>query len=177
VNDAEEPNREIDRARLLQWLEDLLELPMVVLGLAWLVLLIIDLVRGLVPILTLFSTIIWIVFILEFLLEFTIAPRKAAYLRQNWLTVIALLVPALRIFRLFRVLQVLRAARGARLVSMLGSLNRGMRALAASLGRHGFSYAAALTLVVIFTGAAGMYAFERNPPAGHGLARYPEAPW
>jgi voltage-gated potassium channel len=177
--DAEKQKREEEQAELSQRIVDWMELPMVVLGFAWLVLLIIDLVWELPPLLALLSTIIWAIFVVEFLLEFGIAPQKIAYLKHNWLTAIALLVPALRIFRIVRVLRILRVAqtaRGLKLVRVLGSLNRGMRALGASLGRHGFSYVAALTVVVTFAGAAGMYAFERYPP-GRGLASYPEALW
>jgi len=147
---------------------------MAALGFVWLVLLIIDLVWGLHPVLQRISMIIWAIFIVEFLLEFSIAPKKLVYLQRNWLTAIALLVPALRIFRFLRILS---AVRGIRLVRVLGSLNRGMRALGASLGRHGFRYVLALTLIVTFAGAAGMYAFERYPPQGQGFSGYPEALW
>ncbi len=35
-----------------------------------------------------------------------------------------------------------------------------MRALGASMGRRGFGYVVALTMIVTLAGAAGMYAFE-----------------
>jgi voltage-gated potassium channel len=50
-----------------------------------------------------------------------------------------------------------------------------MRALGASLGRRGFGYVFALTVVVTISGAAGMYAFENNVRGG--LASYSEALW
>jgi len=72
------------------------------------------------------------------------------------------------------------------LVRILTSLNRGMRALERSLGRSGFQYVAALTVLVNFAGAAGMYYFE-NPAAlreagfeadpSTGLGTYGEAVW
>lgn len=168
AGDDEKQRREMRREMLLQLIAERLEAPMVVLGLAWLVLLIVDLVYGLSPLLTIISSIIWAIFILDFLLEFSIAPRKGAYLKRNWLTLIALLVPALRILRVIQTLRLMR---------VLSSIYRGMRALGASLGRHGFRYVAALTLAVTFAGAAGMYAFERTPPHGPGLASYPQALW
>ena len=61
-----------------------------------------------------------------------------------------------------RVFRVLRAAQGLRLIRLVTSLNRGMRALGASLGRRGFGYVLALTFVVTISGAAGMYTFENN---------------
>ncbi len=48
-----------------------------------------------------------------------------------------------------------------------------MRALGASMQRRGLPYLVALTLVVLFAGAAGMYAFEQE----QGLHSYPEALW
>jgi voltage-gated potassium channel len=50
-----------------------------------------------------------------------------------------------------------------------------MRALGATLQRRGFGYVVALTVLVLFAGAAGMYAFE-NESAG-GLDSYGEALW
>jgi voltage-gated potassium channel len=97
---------------------------------------------------------------------------------SNWLTAISLLVPALRIFRVFRVFRLLRLARvgrGLRLFRVVSSLNRGMRALGASLRRRGFGYVLALTVLVVFAGAAGMYAFENEAPGG--LNSYGEALW
>jgi voltage-gated potassium channel len=86
--------------------------------------------------------------------------------------------PALRVFRIFRFVRFLRAARVARgiqLVRVVGSLNRGMRALGASMNRRGFGYIVALTCVVTLSGAAGMYAFENDSPGG--LTSYGEALW
>ena len=171
---------ERERFELLRRLEDRLEMPMVVLGLVWLVLLIVELVRGLTPLLETIGTVIWIVFILDFLLKFTLAPRKVAYVRQNWLTVVALIVPALRVLRVARAVAVLRAARaarGLRLVKVVASVNRGMRALGATMSRRGFRYVAGTTLLVTFAGAAGMYAFENQNPSGRGLNDYGSALW
>jgi voltage-gated potassium channel len=84
----------------------------------------------------------------------------------------------LRIFRVFRVARLLRltrVGRGLRLFRVISSLNRGMRALAANLRRRGFGYVIALTLLVVFAGAAGMYAFENEIPGG--LNSYGEALW
>jgi voltage-gated potassium channel len=52
-----------------------------------------------------------------------------------------------------------------------------MKALGATLGRRGFGYVVALTLVVTLAGAAGMYAFENELPDGRGLNSYGEALW
>lgn len=144
-------NRVIERERLqiLRQLEHWLEVPMLVLGFAWLALLVVELTWGLTPLLETAGVAIWIIFILDFTLKFTFAPRKLPYLTHNWLTVIALLLPALRVLRLARTM------RGLRLVRVLSSLNRGMRALGRAMGRRGFGYVVALTFIVTLTGRRG----------------------
>lgn len=169
---------EKERYELLQNLEEWLETPMLVLAFVWLALLVMELIWGESLAFEIIGTTIWVIFILNFVVEFVLAPRKGSYLKNNWLTVISLLVPALRIFRIFRVVRLLRLARvgrGLRLFRVLSSLNRGMRALASNLQRRGFSYVLALTLIVIFAGSAGMYAFENEIPGG--LNTYGEALW
>ena len=59
---------------------------------------------------------------------------------------------------------------------MIGSLNRGVRALARSFARRGFGYVVALTLLVTLAGAAGVFAFERDVP-GSPLTSYGAALW
>ena len=167
-----------ERVQLVRRVEDWLEVPMLVLAFVWLALLVLELIWGAS---TLFDTVgiaIWAIFVINFVLEFTLAPGKTDYLRSNWLTALSLVVPALRVFRLFRVMRVLRvarAARGLRLLRIVSSLNRGMGALASSLNRRGFGYVAALTLLVTLGGAAGMFALENDAPGG--LHSYGEALW
>ncbi len=167
-----------ERRSVLEQLEDWFETPMLVLGFVWLGLLIYEFIWSLSPALELLGTIIWIIFILDFALKFTLAPAKIEYLKTNWLTALALLVPALRVFRIFRVFRVFqaaRAARGLRLFRVLTSFNRGMKALGASFGRRGFGYVIALTAIVIFSGAAGIYAFENEIEGG--IHSYGEGIW
>jgi voltage-gated potassium channel len=119
-----------------------------------------------------------VIFILDFTVEWVLAPRKAEYMKANWLSALSLLLPALRIlrvFRLFRLFRVARVGRSLRLFRILSSLNRGMRALGASLRRRAFGYVVSLTLMITFAGAAGMYAFERAEAGG--LESYGEALW
>lgn len=167
-----------ERRTLVARLEDWLETPMLVLGFVWLALLIYEFTWNLSPALELVGTIIWIIFILDFVLKFLLAPNKSDYLKANWLTALSLLVPALRVFRIFRVFRVLRAARaarGLRLFRVLTSLNRGMKSLGASFSRRGFGYVVALTAIVIFAGAAGMLAFENEVEGG--IKTYGDALW
>lgn len=100
-----------------------------------------------------------------------------AFLRGNWLSVIALVAPAFRLLRGLRVLRLARAARGLRLVRVVGTANRGMNALRAAMRRRGLGYLVALTALVDLLGAAGMYAFERAPEVEGGFAGFGDALW
>lgn len=167
-----------ERYELLQRLEDLLETPMLILAFLWLALLVVELIWGESRPFEIIGTIIWVIFILDFAVKFALAPHKSAYLKQNWLIALSLLVPALRLFRIvraFRLFQLARVGRGLRLFRLVSSLNRGMRALRASLSRRGFGYVIALTILVTFAGAAGVYAFESGTPGG--IESYGEALW
>ncbi len=170
----------IERTELLEQLEDRLEIPMLVLGFGWLALLVTELLWGLSSLLEGIGTVIWILFIIDFGIKLTLAPRKLEYVKSNWITVLALILPALRVFRVIRLLRILRAARaarGLRLFRVVSSLNRGMKSLGATMARRGFSYVLALTILVIFVGAAGMYAFENDLPSGQGFENYGTALW
>lgn len=169
-----------DRQSQLQQLEDWLEGPMLVLSLAWLTLVVVELIWGQSSLLETFGTVIWIVFIAEFALRLWLAPEKLRFVRNNVLSLIALAVPAFRLFRLFRAFRVLRAARavrGLRLVRVVGTANRGMRALKASMGRRGIGYVLLLSLLVLVLGAAGMYALEADEAGARGFKGYGDALW
>jgi voltage-gated potassium channel len=181
MHDQDAPDDELREGRrgLLRQLEDWLETPMIVLGLIWLALVIVDLLWGLPRLLDLLSTVIWVIFIVDFVVRFTLAPDRRRYLRENWLTAVSLTLPALRLLRALRAaraLQAARATRGVRLVRVVSSVNRGMRALGASMSRRGLGYVVAIALVVLVAGAAGMYGFEQHPD-GEGLQNYGDALW
>lgn len=170
-----------ERLELLRHLDRLTDVPMIFLGFVWLALLVVDLTRGLGRGLGLLSNVIWVLFILDFLLSFTVAPDKRAYLRSNWITLVSLLLPALRVLRVFpalRAVRLLRATRSLNLVRLLTSLNRSFRAAGRAVRRRGVGYVVLLTLLVALAGAAGMLAFEDVPAAREsGLTGYVSWLW
>ena len=165
------------RWKLLRDMDQWLTVPMALLSLAWLLIVVWELVSGSTELLTTVGTVIWIVFIAEFLIRFTLAPAKAPFLKSNWLTILALLVPALRLFRALTFLRAARALRGIRLVRIVGTANRSMNALRGALQRRGFGYVAGLTVLVIGLGAAGMLNFENAREVDGGLRDYGHALW
>jgi voltage-gated potassium channel len=59
----------------------------------------------------------------------------------------------------------------------VGTANRSMKALRATLRRRQFGYVAGLTVLVIFLGAAGMLSFEPAGEVVEGFASYSHALW
>ena len=165
------------RWRLLRDLDKWLNTPMALLSAAWLAIIVWELISGSTELLTSLGTIIWIVFIAEFLVRFTLAPAKQPFLKSNWLTLIALLVPALRLFRALSFLRAARGLRGLRLVRIVGTANRSMNSLKATLQRRGFGYVAGLTAVVIALGSAGILSFENAREVEGGFSTYGHALW
>ncbi len=166
-----------ERWAALEQLDQWLRGPMLMLSLFWLIIVLIELTSGTSELLSTIGVVIWLIFIAEFALRLTLAPEKGPFLKKNWLTVIALIVPALRLFRAIAILRAARALRGFRLVRIVGTANRSMNALRATLRRRQFGYVLALTLLVVALGAAGMLNFE---PAGEiegGFTSYGHALW
>jgi len=170
--DAERRRADSERVELLEHIQALLDPLMVVLGLVFLVLLIVDfaaadLSAGQRAWLTRATTAIWVAFLVDFGIRFLVAPAKLRFLRANVLTVVSLAVPFLRplaAFRALRALRALRAARSLSLVRLLGGVNRGMRLLRRVTRGQQFAYVAALTVFVVLAGAAGAYFFDRDVP-------------
>ncbi len=175
---------EPERFELLDHLQALTEPLMVVLGLVFLVLLLVDFAA---PDLSAVqrtwldrATIaIWAAFLVDFGVRFFVAPAKFRFLRENVLTMVSLALPFLRplaAFRALRSLRALRAVRSLSLVRLLGGVNRGMRLLRRVTRGRQFVYVAALTVFVVLAGAAGGLYFDRGVP-GAPIQSFGDALW
>ena len=173
-----ERDRQRDRRwRTLDQLDDWLRIPMLLLSVAWLLIVVIELTAGESRLLETAGTAIWIIFIIEFAIRLTLAPDKSEFFKREWLTIIALIVPALRLVRVLAVFRAARALRGFRLVRIVGTANRSMNALRSMLHRRQFGYVALLTLLVVTLGAAGMFNFESADEVDGGFRSYWHALW
>jgi voltage-gated potassium channel len=170
---------ESDRQRwkTLRQLDQWLDVPMMVLSAVWLLIVVIELTTGASALLETIGTVIWVIFLVEFAIRLTLAPKKLPFLKSNWLTVIALLAPVLRLFAFFRFVRIARGLRGLRLVRIVGTANRSMNALRRTLQRRKFGYVAAITLLVLLLGAAGMLNFEPASEVPGGFTSYGDALW
>jgi voltage-gated potassium channel len=117
--------------------------------------------------------IIWALFVLHFLIMFSLAESKRRYLRRNWLVVLSLFIPVLRIFAIARAVSALRAITATRVVAYT---NRALRQLGQILPARRIVFAVASTLVVILAAAVGLLALERDAP-GSTITSFGEALW
>jgi voltage-gated potassium channel len=176
---ADQARRQSRRQRweLLQRLSDWLDAPLTALALLMLGLMVAELALPLTPgwarRVSQAETVIWALFVLDFLLELALAPSKVRYLKRNWLTAVSVVLPTLRAVR---VLRVARALRSMSLLRLLTTLNRGSRALGHVVQRGQLGYVLLLTLLVVATAAAGAYYLEHDEPGA--LIRTPgDAIW
>jgi voltage-gated potassium channel len=176
--DVRERDEQAERWELLGHLQGLLEPVMVALGLAFLILLVIDFADLALSFqqrlwLDWALTTIWVAFVVDFLLRLVIAPSKSAFLRANWLSAASLALPFLRPLR---ALQAVRAARSLSLVRLLGGANRGMRVLQRVTAGRTLAYVGALTILVTLLGAVGVLFFDRYA-AGATIQTFGDALW
>lgn len=189
-----EPNHDLEqhilqeeRWGLLQEISTFLDKPLILLSFIWLILIILEFTEGLNPSLQWVAHTIWGIFILDFVIELIIAPSRLDYLKTNWLTALSIVLPALRTLQILQFSRFLKLAQFGRPLSLLRlitSIRRGMSALNITLGKRKFGYVASLTVLIIFTGAAGMANLE-SPQAlreagylsTNGLQSYGDALW
>lgn len=115
--------------RTFYWLEEHLEIPMFLLAIIWLFLLIKELTSGLTLLQEKLIYLIWILFIFEFVVKLTIAPRRLDFLKNNWITIIALVIPAMRVFRIIRAVSLLNSVRVVNSTRIIRALTSGKRFL------------------------------------------------
>lgn len=104
-----------------------MEIPMFLLAIVWLYLFVLELAKGLTAFQDILIYIIWALFVFEFLLKLFLSPRKISYIKRNWITVIALIVPALRVFRLLNALRLLQSTRFISSTHIIRALTSGKR--------------------------------------------------
>jgi voltage-gated potassium channel len=165
---------------ILERIEYRLKIPMLFLSFVWFFIIITELVYGMTPVFLWLGTGIWILFVLFFLLKLVAFPKRLRYLKRNWIFIFAILVPILRfvpILQSFTWARALMATSGLQIVWIFASADIGLRSLRTALGKRGAGYAIALTIVIIFVGAAGMLSFERDALDPLGIHSYPKALW
>ena len=159
-----------NREELLLKVEQWTEIPMLVLVVLMIITLIIPLVFPLDDtthnFLELIDWIIWGAFALELLVKTYLSPKKLVYLKKNWVDVIVVALPLLRVFRIFRVARGARAFRLLRFGRILALFGKFMTEIKTILSRHGFHYLFIIFIALIGIGTFLSYSFDQNLNSG-----------
>src|ERR1017187_7183128 len=87
----------VAKPSFLKTLPRKLERPMLLLSFVWFLVIITELVNGTSPLLLSLGTVLWVSFVIYFSLRLAIVPSRVTFLKRNWLFVLAILVPVLRL--------------------------------------------------------------------------------
>ena len=154
-----------ERAELAERLAEVMDGPLTFLAFVMLGLIIAEYADWIPPALLPWSdrlsTVIWIVFAVEFFARLILSPNKLDYVRRHWLGAVSVVLP---MFRVVRVLRVARVFRSVRLLRLLTAVNRGLREASHTLTGRTLPYFVIATLLVVVAGAAGILALERDAP-------------
>jgi voltage-gated potassium channel len=167
-----------ERLELLARIEAILDPPMVVLGLVFLVLVALSLFQApMTPsersAVERADDVIYWIFVADFLLRLLITPARLPWVRANWALVLSLALPFLRPLHAFHALAALQVMNVGQLVV---GLNRALRALQQIFRGRSALYLSLLTLLTIVVGAGVTLVLERGA-AGSALTTFGQALW
>jgi voltage-gated potassium channel len=157
VDPDDEPTR---RERLATLVQRRLDVPMAVLSVVWLGIVAYDLIAPADqrPELALAANVIWGLFVVEFGARLVVSGRPLRYAVRHWISVLVLVLPALRMLRVARAIRVLRVLPAARVV---GSSYRAV-GTARNLLQGRLSLLLVTSGVVAFGGGQLLYVIERS---------------
>jgi len=110
--------------------------------------------------------VVWAVFLLEYSGMVVVSSDRAAYIRHNPLNLAVIVISYPGLPTLFGLVRLARLARFLRLFRLLGVTARAVEALHAVFWRRGVVFIAAISLLVILAGGAGLAILE--PQTVHG---------
>lgn len=167
--------QKLNREQLLAKVERYTEIPMLVLVIVMIVALVIPLVIPLSPELELTlewaDWIIWSLFALELIVKTYLSGNRISYLKKNWMDVILVAVPLLRVFRIFRIARLARGARlvrstrairALRFVRIIGFFGKFTGEVKRIFSKNGFHYLFLVFVVFMSIGTALVYHFDQG---------------
>lgn len=138
--------------------------PLAILALAYLGLYSVEVLGHLPPAIffdfVVVSDIIWAIFIIDFVVRFTLSPAKVPFLKRNAIELVALILPFFRAFRMFRV------------IIALGFLSRVGKSLNARIN----IYVGVILPLLIYVCALGVYDAEHKAP-GANILNFGDSIW
>ena len=156
-----------EREVLLSKIEKTTETPMLILVVIMIGALVLPLVaklnQSLTTILEIIDLIIWAILLIELSIRVYIAPKRLTYLKKNWLDLLLVALPFLRVFRIFRAVRAIRVLRLTRVISFFSKFTQELKNI---FSRHGFHYLIAVFVGIITIGTVLIYHFEQSSSIG-----------
>jgi voltage-gated potassium channel len=148
------------------------EKPMLTISVLFLLVILVPVVFTSLPLsvrntLTVIETILWIVFVVDYLVRFLLAPKRWRFFWTHIPELLVISVPVLRPLRSLQVLRLLRLGGVGTVANRLARRN---------LQGHAVLLVSAITLILVLTVAGIALIFERGNPHAT-ITSYPEALW
>lgn len=98
--------------------------------------------------------IIWILFVIDFIVRFTLVEDKKSFFKSNILDLIAILPfnSALRIFRSFKIFKLLKLAKVFKVLRFAAVLSRAYKSSSSFFNTNGFKYVVFFSVFVVLSG-------------------------
>jgi voltage-gated potassium channel len=153
---------------------DTVDGPLLVLAILWLPIILIPLFAhlsaGVSSSFDLVDYVLWAVFVVEYIVKFTLAPDRKRFVRTHLIDLLVIVIPFLRPLRLARLLRLLRLARVA---SVLTQVLRRARSILTHQGLH---FVLLAVILIVFAAAAMELYFETGAP-GANIHNFGDALW
>ena len=107
--------------------------------------------------------VIWGLFALELFVKTYLSSNRLAYLKKNWLDVVVVIIPLLRVFRLLRAVRLLRVVRLSRVLVFFAKFTTEIKTI---FSRHGFNYLFVIFVSAIALGTVLTYTFDQHAQTG-----------
>lgn len=143
--------------------EKLYNIGICVLSLVSVIFAIIDFTKGLNQIEQIFDTVIYLIFVIDYIVRFIIADNKKAFIKSNILDLIAI-IPFNSAFRIFRTVKIVRMTRLLKMTKMvrIGSVSaRSLKKTKRFFNTNGFKYVLILSASSVVISAILMTYFEQ----------------
>lgn len=119
------------------------------------------------------GSVIYGLFIVDFLVRLAISPRRWAFIKDNWLLAVSLALPFLAPLRILRIAPAASAITASRAVAGIG---RALDELSLMLRGKAFVYLVMITILVVLLGAGVVLQLDRSH-ANTPFANYGDALW
>jgi len=109
---------------------------------------------------------IWLVFLLEYVIELTFCPNRPAYAKKNWISPLVIILSFPMVPSMLSLTRLARLARILRLVRLAGVTVRALGELRVVLARQSLIYVLCITILTILAGGTGLTLLEPTTVKG-----------